>query len=88
MDDVCYISYHTNFHDTRIDDHDMDMKEMMGKIDCIQEDLHNLVQLNQGSHAQDNHGTAAQRMDEDYVTQPMGFLGKPKLLPYSTCFFV
>ena len=56
----------------------MDMKEMMGKIDYIQEDLHNLMQLNQGSHAQDNQGAATQRMEEDSVTQPVGFLGKPE----------
>ena len=78
VDDVRYISYETSCHDARIDDHDMDMKEMMGKIDRILEDLHNLVQLNEGSHAQDNPGTTTQRMEEDSVTQAMGFPGKPK----------
>ena len=34
-DDVRYISYQTSCHDARIDDHDMDLKEMMGKIDRI-----------------------------------------------------
>ena len=47
MDDVHYVSYQTSCHDARIDDHDMDMKEMMGKIDRIQEYLQNLVRLNQ-----------------------------------------
>ena len=58
VDDVRYISYETSCHDARIDDHDMDLKEMMSKIDRIQEDLQNLVQLNQESHAHDNHGAA------------------------------
>ena len=35
VEDVHYVSYQTSCHDTRIDDHDMDMKEMMGKIDRI-----------------------------------------------------
>ena len=78
VDDVRYISYQTSFHDSRIDDHDRDLKEMMGTIDCIQEDLQKLVQSNQGIHIQYNHGTTTQRMDEDSVTQPMGFPGKPK----------
>ena len=63
MDYVRYVSYQTSCHDVRIDDHDMDLKEMMGKIDRIQQDLHNLVQLNQGSHTQDNHGAATQKME-------------------------
>ena len=78
MEDVRYVSYQTSCHDARIDDHDMNMKEMMGKIDRIQEDLQNLVQLNQGSHAQENPGAVTQRMEEDSVIQPVGFPGKPK----------
>ena len=50
----------------------------MGKIDRIQEDLHNLVHLNQGSHAQENPGVVTQRMEEDSITHPVGFPGKLK----------
>ena len=78
VDDVHYVSYQPSYHNERIDDRDMDMKEMMGKIDCMQEDLQNLVQLNQGGHAQDNPGAATQKMEEEFVTQPVGFPGKPK----------
>ena len=78
MEDVRYVSYQTSCHDARIDDHDMNMKEMMGKIDRIQKDLQNLVQLNQGSHAQENPGGITQRMEEDSVTQLVEFLDKPK----------
>ena len=56
----------------------MNLKEMMGKIDRIQEDLQNLVQLNQGSHAQENLGAVIQKMEEESVTQPMGYPGKLK----------
>ena len=73
VDDNKYISYQTSCHDSRIEDHDMDLKEMMGKIDRMQEDIQNLVQLNQGSHVQDNPTPTAQRMEEDSITQPVGF---------------
>ena len=43
VDDVRYVSYQTSCHDSRIDDHEMNLKEMMGKNDHIQEDLRNLV---------------------------------------------
>ena len=43
MKDVCYVSYQTSYHDSRIDDNEMFLKEMMGRIDRIQEDLQNLV---------------------------------------------
>ena len=39
VEDVRYISYQTNCHDARVDDNEMNLKEMMGKIDRIQEDL-------------------------------------------------
>ena len=39
VEDVRYVSYQTNCHDARIDDNEMNLKEMMGKIDHIQEDV-------------------------------------------------
>ena len=65
MEDVHYVSYQTSFHDSRIDDNEMNMKEIMGKIDRIQEDLQNLVQLNQGSHAQENPGAVIRKWKEN-----------------------
>ena len=56
----------------------MNLKEIMGKIDSIQEELQNLLQLNQGSHAQENPGAVIQKMEEESVTQPVRFLGKLK----------
>ena len=46
VDEVNYLSYQTNNHDARIDENEMNLKEIMGKVDCIQEDLHLLVQMN------------------------------------------
>ena len=46
---VGYTSYQISNHDARIDDTEMNLKEIMGKVDRIQEDLQRLVQMNQGS---------------------------------------
>ena len=46
VDVVGYTSYQISNHDARIDDNEMNLKEIMGKVDCIQEDLQCLVHLN------------------------------------------
>ena len=55
----------------------MNLKEIIGKVDHIQEDLQCLVQMNQGSQAHENPARAIQNMEEEFVTQPMGLLGNP-----------
>ena len=52
VDVVSYASHHISNHDARIDENEINLKEIMGKVDCIQEDLQLLVQLNQGSQIQ------------------------------------
>ena len=52
--DVRHVSYQTNCHESRIDVHDRDLRELMGTISRIQEDLQKLVQMNQCGHVQDN----------------------------------
>ena len=46
---VSYTSYQISNHDSRIDDTESNLKEIMGKVDRIQEDLQRLVSMNQGS---------------------------------------
>ena len=77
VDAVSYASYQIDNHDARIDDNEMNLKEIMGKVDRIQEDLHLLVQLNQGSQAHENPVGAVQNMVEESVAQPMGHPGNP-----------
>ena len=77
VDKVNYLSYKTNNHDSRIDDNEMNLREIMGKVDRIKEDLQLLVQMNQGSCFQENTGEAKQK-EEESVTQPVGQPGKPK----------
>ena len=43
VEDVRYVYYQTSCHDSRIDDNEMNLKEIMGKTYRIQEDLQNLV---------------------------------------------
>ena len=46
-DTVSYTSYQISNHDARIDDNESSLREMMGKVDKIQEDLQRLISLNQ-----------------------------------------
>ena len=69
--------YQISNHDARIDDNEMNLKEIMGKVDCIQEDIQCLVQMNQGSQAHENLLGVVQHMGEECVTQLMGHPGNP-----------
>ena len=68
---VSYTSYHISNHDSRIDDTKMNLKEIMGKVDRIQEDLQCFVSMNQGCKALETPGVGAQPMEEESVVQPM-----------------
>ena len=50
---VSYTSYQISNHDSRIDDTESKLREMMGKVDRIQEDLQHLVSMNQASQARE-----------------------------------
>ena len=77
VDVVGYTSYQISYHDARIDYNEMNLKEIMGKVDHIQEDLQLLVQMNQGSQAHENPAGAIQNMEEESVTQPVGHPSNP-----------
>ena len=44
---VSYTSLQINNHDARIDDNESNLREIMGKVDRIQEDLQRLINMNQ-----------------------------------------
>ena len=48
---VSYTSLQISNHDARIDDNESNLREMMGKVDKIQEDLQRLINMNQCSKA-------------------------------------
>ena len=45
-DSVSYTSYQISNHDARIDDNESNLRELMGKVHKIQEDLQRLISLN------------------------------------------
>ena len=72
---VSYTSYQISNHDSRIDDTESNLREMMGKVDRIQEDLQRLVSMNQVSQAHEIP-VAVQPMEEELVVQPLKPPGK------------
>ena len=72
---VSYTSYQISNHDSRIDDIESNLREIMGKVDRIQEDLQHLVSMNQGSKALETPVAVAYPMEEESVVQPMKLLG-------------
>ena len=67
---VSYTSYQISNHDSRIDDTESNLRELMGKVDRIQEDLQRLVKMNQASQARETP-VAAQPMEEESVEKPV-----------------
>ena len=71
MEVVSYTSYQISNHDSRIDDTEMNLKEIMGKVDLIQEDLQRLVNMNQGNQANENPTAVGCPMEDESVVQPL-----------------
>ena len=64
---VSYTSLQISNHDSRIDDNESSLREMMEKIDRIQEDLERLLTMNQGSRVQGATAAVDQPMEEESV---------------------
>ena len=73
-DTVSYTSLQISNHDSRIDDNKSTLRETLGKVDRIQEDLERLISMNQGSSI---GATVAEErpMEEESVVQPVHFRG-------------
>ena len=74
---VSYTSLQISNHDSRIDDNESNLREMMGKVDRIQEDLERLITMNQGSRVNGATAEAEHPMEEESVVQPKHFRGNP-----------
>ena len=74
---VSYTSYQISNHDSRIDDTESNLREIMGKVDRIQEDLQRLVSMNQNNKAFQTPAAVAHPMEEESVVQPMKPPGNP-----------
>ena len=74
-DIVSYTSLQISNHDSRIDDNESTLREMLGKVDRIQEDLERLISLNQGNRINGASVAAERPMEEESVVQPVHFRG-------------
>ena len=74
---VSYTSLQINNHDAQIDDNESNLREIMGKVDRIQEDLQSLITMNQGSKVNGAIAKAEHPMEEESVVQPKKFRGNP-----------
>ena len=74
---VSYTSLQISNHDARIDDNESNLREIMGKVDRIQEDLQLLINMNQGSKVNETTAAAEHPMEEESMVQPSKFKGNP-----------
>ena len=74
-DTVSYTSLQISNHDSRIDDNESSLREIMGKVDRIQEDLARLISMNQGSRNNAVTIEGERQMEEESVVQPVHFRG-------------
>ena len=71
-DTVSYTSNQISNHDSRIDDNESNLRELMGTVEKIHEDLQRLVSLNQVSRVNGVCDEAVQPMEDESVAQPGG----------------
>ena len=64
---VSYTSLQISNHDARIDDNEINLREIMGKVDRIQEDLQRLINMNQGSKVNETTAAIEHPMEEESV---------------------
>ena len=74
---MSYTSHQISNHDARIDDTESSIRELLGKVDRIQEDLEKLITMNQGSRVNGATEAADHPMEEESVVQPRAFRGNP-----------
>ena len=67
---VSYTSLQVSNNDARIDDNERNLREMMGKIDKIQEDLQRLIEMNQASRISGEVAEVVAPMEDESVVQP------------------
>ena len=74
-DTVSYTSLQISNHDSGIDDNEISLREMMGKVVMIQEDLARLISMNQGSRNNAVNVEGESQMEEELVVQVFHFRG-------------
>ena len=74
-DTVSYTSLQISNHDSRIDDNESTLREMLGMVDKIQEDLARLISMNQGSRVSGATVEGEHPMEEESIVQPVHLRG-------------
>ena len=74
-DTVSYTSLQIGNHDSRIDDNESTLHEMLGKVDKIQEDLTHFISMNQGIRISGAIVEGERPMEEESVVQPVHLRG-------------
>ena len=74
-DTVSYTSLQISNHDARIDDNESSLREIHGKVDRIQEDLQQFIEMNQASRVNGEVAEAVLPMEEEFVVQPRNNIG-------------
>ena len=72
---VSYTSLQISNHDSWIDDNESNLRELMGKVDRIQENLEHFISMNQGNRVNGGTVEAECPMEEESVVQPKHFRG-------------
>ena len=71
-DTVSYTSLQISNHDSRIDDNESSLRELLGKVDRIQEDLQKFISMNHSSRVHAASDDIVLPMEEESVLQPRG----------------
>ena len=71
-DTVSYTSLQISNHDSRIDDNESSLRELLGKVDRIQEDLQKFISMNQSIRVHATSDEFVLPMEEESVLQPRG----------------
>ena len=71
-DTVSFTSLQISNHDSRIDDNESSLRELLGKVDKIQEDLQKFISMNRSSRVHASYDDVVLPMEEESVLQPRG----------------
>ena len=74
---ISYTSLQISNHDARIDDNERNLREIMGKVDRIQEDLQRFIAMNQNNRVDGEAVEAVLPMEEESVVHPRNNRGNP-----------
>ena len=67
--DVRFLANQMGYHESKIDNNDRDLRELMGTVDFIKEEVLKMVNMNQCSHCQETSDHGNHPMEETSVMQ-------------------